>query len=361
MSRNIPSNINIPFLTGKMKMLYMDVIASLGQLPLEQRGYIFGFDGEEDYKWITGVAEYIIFEYIKYSFDYDDPEYPLNHFVEQENDCDRMLQSRIMQYVVKHKNREIVDKNVILSPEHKFANTEMDTIEKKLRGHRLTEMNYFEHQNIHDLEVIKSIVERRIVSSKKISNDRFMEMFEQYDEFIESLIERSKNSDEDMVFASIALFTLEWHYPIEMLYYLSCIMEEEKIQTIDKSNLVLICGPIDVESMFCGWVSTDSRMVKERLQILHYLFGKETGDFEREIMVDLIKEIITLGALYKEVVSTNDGGLYKDWFRKESTVEDWASFLKLYDIFSIWERKEWTRTRIQNMRYLFDLILAPKL
>ena len=73
------------------------------------------------------------------------------------------------------------------------------------------------------------------------------------------------------------------------------------------------------------------------------------------------KEIITLGALYKEVVSTNDGGLYKDWFRKESTVEDWASFLKLYDIFSIWERKEWTRTRIQNMRYLFDLILAPKL
>ena len=121
MSRNIPSNINIPFLTGKMKMLYMDVIASLGQLPLEQRGYIFGFDGEEDYKWRTGVAEYIIFEYIKYSFDYDDPEYPLNHFVEQENDCDRMLQSRIMQYVVKHKNREIVDKNVILSPEHKLC------------------------------------------------------------------------------------------------------------------------------------------------------------------------------------------------------------------------------------------------
>ena len=53
-----------PELTDKMQMLYMDIIASLGQLPLEQRGFIFGFDGEEDYDWIHAVACYIILEFI---------------------------------------------------------------------------------------------------------------------------------------------------------------------------------------------------------------------------------------------------------------------------------------------------------
>jgi hypothetical protein len=51
---------------------------------------------------------------------------------------------------------------------------------------------------------------------------------------------------------------------------------------------------------------------------------------------------------------------YKEWFRKESSMADWASFLNYYDIFSIWQKKEWTRARIQNMRYLFDLVLLPK-
>ena len=35
-------------LTPKMKMLFMDIIASLGQLPKEIKGYIFGYEGEED-------------------------------------------------------------------------------------------------------------------------------------------------------------------------------------------------------------------------------------------------------------------------------------------------------------------------
>lgn len=59
-------------------------------------------------------------------------------------------------------------------------------------------------------------------------------MFEQYDKLVESLIERSKLSDKDMVFASLALFTLEWHYPLEMFYELSCLMEEEEIDSVDQ-------------------------------------------------------------------------------------------------------------------------------
>ena len=350
-----------PELTDKMQMLYMDIIASLGQLPLEQRGFIFGFDGEEDYDWIHAVACYIILEFIKYSYDYADPEYSLRHFLKNnDDDSERMLQSRTMQYVLRHKKREIEIKGGSISREHKFANIEMDTIDKKLKGHRLTEMNFFENQIIHDLELIKSIVERRIVSSKKVSNKHFQEIFEQYDEFVECLIERSKRSDEDMVFASLALFTFEWHYPIETFYELACIMEEEGLDTVDQDSLILTCGFVDLESSFGGWYTTDSRMVKERLLILPYLFGKKTDDIRRRTMKELIKEILVLVVQYTELMGADDGGTYKDWFRKESSMEDWASFFRFYDIFAIWQRKEWTRTRIQNVRYLFNLTLTPK-
>lgn len=350
-----------PEMTEKMNMLLMDIIAALGQLPVEQRGYIFGFEGEEDMDWVLAVAEFIALEFIKYSFDYSDPEYPLRHFFENVNDdSERMTQSRTMKYVLKYKKREIERKGDDLPANHKFADLDMDTIDKRLKGRRLTEMNYYEHQNIHDLELIKAIVERRIVSSKKVSNAHFQEMFEQYDKLVESLIERSKLSDKDMVFASLALFTLEWHYPLEMFYELSCLMEEEEIDSVDQDSLILTCCSVSIESRFGGWYSTDSRMVKERMMILPYLFGKKTRDFERETMKSLIKEILVVIVQFTELMGANDGGTYKDWFRKESSIEDWASFFRFYDIFAICQKKEWTRKRIQNVRYLFDMTLLEK-
>ena len=72
---------NFPELTDKMEYLFTDIIGSLGQLPIEQRGYLFGYEDEEDIEWIMGMACYITMEYIKYAFDYDDPTYSLRHFL----------------------------------------------------------------------------------------------------------------------------------------------------------------------------------------------------------------------------------------------------------------------------------------
>ena len=344
--------------TPNMEYLYEDMIASLGQLPKEMRGFLFGVDGEEDFDWIVTVADYIILEYIKYSFDYDDPEYPLKHFIDYLDDSERMMQSRIIQYAMKYKQRQLKEIGGA-PPGHKFANLSMDTMEARKKGHRLTEMNFFEHQNIHDLEIVKAIVERRITSAKKISNERFREIFEQYDKWVLGLKERSENSDEDTVFSSISFFTLEWHYAIEMMYYLSCLMEEEGLDNLDREDLVLICGDVSIESIFGGWFSTNSRMVKERFFVLDYLFRPGVDEFNREVMRHMIKEIIALGVRYKEIIGA-DEVLYRDWFREHSDKTDWASFLRYYNIFAIWQEKEWTNKRIKNMRKLFDLVLRPK-
>ncbi len=352
-----------PSLTDKMEYLLNDIIASLGQLPVEQRVFLFGPPDEEDMEWVLGTACYITMEYIKYAFDYDDPEYSLRHFRKGKNDTDdeRMRQSRVVEYVLKYKKRELDLLGVELPPDHKFANVSMDDIESKLKGHRLTEMDYFEQQNIHDLDIIKAIVQNRIGSAKKISNVRFQEIFAQYDAFIEDINAKSKYSDKDMVFFSIALFTLEWHYPIELFYNIACIMEEDDIQEINQSDLVLLSGNVEVESMYYGWVSTQSRMIKERLFISDLLFNRETPLVVKDGLLSLIKEIIALAVHYKESLHSKGEMKYIDWFRTESSISDWASFFRYYDVFSIWKKKEWTPKRIQNMRKLFQLTSLEKL
>ncbi len=348
-----------PEMTDKMQDLYMDIVEALRQMPPERKVFIFGIDEDEDLDWIMAVANYITLEFIKYSYDYNDPVYPLRHFLDNNDDSERMLQSRIVKYVLKYKKKEL-ERAPNLPPYHKYSDIDMDNMEQKLKGYRFTEMNYFEHQNIHDLEIIKAIVEKRIVSSKKVSNQHFEEMFEQYDKMVEELMKWSLRSDHDMVFTSLALFTLEWKFAIETLYHIAWLMEDKGIKTIDQSTLILICGGVMIESQFGDSVITDSSMVMERLYVLDFLFDNKNKWPYKQSLIDLIKEILVIGVRFREAVETEDGEPYKEWFRKESTEEDWASFFRYYNIFSIWQKKEWTRKRIQNMRVLYDLIIRPK-
>ena len=94
-------------MTDKMNMLFSDIITSLLQLPDEIRYFLFDDGDGPDIEWVVGIAGYITLEYIKYAYDSQDPEFPLNHFFDSSDDSERMMQSRIMQYVVKHKRQEI--------------------------------------------------------------------------------------------------------------------------------------------------------------------------------------------------------------------------------------------------------------
>ena len=348
-------------MTPKMQELYMDIMASLGQLPEEIKSYIFGIDEEEDMDWVLLVTNYIIMEYIKYSYDFDDPEYSLRHFLKDSDnyDSERMLHYRIMQYVLKYKKREMdMHPGVI---EGKYMNLDMDNIKQKLDGYRLTEMNFYEHESLYKVELFRIITEKRVTSAKKIPNKRFIEMFEEYDKLVEDLIERSKKSDYDMVFASIAFFTLEWRYGIETYYYVACIMEELKTKEFDRDVLVLLCGGLELESRFGGWAKTDRGLIKERFFFIDYFFNENVHLFNKDTLFDMIREIICLGVRYKEGITSIDGDLYKEWFRKESGISDWASFFRYYNIFDIWEKKEWTNARIRNMRHILDTMIIPKI
>ena len=67
-----------------------------------------------------------------------------------------------------------------------------------------------------------------------------------------------------------------------------------------------------------------------------------------------LQEYIFLKAQMMQNYCADAEKLYylKDWFTEETTISDWADFLREYDIFSVHQKKEWTNKRIKIVREL---------
>ena len=360
--------MGIELLTPKMNQLYYDVVASLGQLPPEQKEFIFGKPGEENMDLVKIVADYITFEYIKYSYDSCDEKHSVRYYIgDKYSDSERGIQTRNRERMVKYKQKEIERyKELYSGQEDRFK--DMSIMKNRMKGHEITRMNYLEQNIFHDISVLEKIVTGSISDSDSVKEADFCELFGKYDDKVKKLMADSQKSDEDMVFSSLALFTLEWCFGIETVYNLACMMEEDNVQEIDFNKLIMLCGRIEVESRFGSWVHTDSRMVRERILFLPYLYLCEDENAmarldeaeENEEVFDKVREILVLVEYYKSLYETESGELYKEWFKKESNIHDWASFMRYYNVFVIWEEKEWPQhKRIKNMRKIFKGMTAP--
>ena len=121
-------------MTKKMEQIYESLVRSLLTLPLSQNLYVFGGPEELDPYFIDLVVSYVIFEYIKYAFDMNAKEYPLRHFLIEKTDDERMLQSRILKYVLKYKKKEIKKLHIHLPKDHKYSEVDMRTIARRLES-----------------------------------------------------------------------------------------------------------------------------------------------------------------------------------------------------------------------------------
>lgn len=329
--------------------------------------YLFANDYPVDFDDITDA---IMVELIKYAFNKSEENHPLQHFLDKDDElmyeCERMKHSRLIKYIQKYRDLEY--KRLIklgLDPK-KLSDLQAKSMEdmlEKLEGHEITDMNFFEAENIHDLKIIKSIVERRIVSTKKISNNEFIEMCDEYDAWVERLIERSKKSAEDMVFCSLAFFTFEWKFAFETLYLIADIMAEKDVKEIDPLTLIGLCAFLVIPSSLGYRVSANSRMVKERQWLIPELVVDGEISFMSELWAlrENFVEKVALAADFKEgIVNKKTGKNFRDTFIETTSMEDWASFLEDYNVFEAYHKKEWTNKKIRNMRQLYDIILEPK-
>jgi len=350
--------------TSRMKYMWEDVMGSVFNcFPKDFIDFIFS-DG---FIPIYNFSEYLLLELIKYSYDVHDTKYPLRHFIDYDakgDNSERMTYTRVLKYVQKYRDREYqihinsASENIKDSLKELLP-PDMSSIEGRLEGHKITAMNFFEQTTIRDIRIIKSIVEQRIFSTKKVSNNDFIDMFKEYDEWMQRLIDNSKKDSESLVFSAIAVFTIEWKFSIELLYSMAVYMEEKGIDEVDKYTLLILCGNPKFQSRIGTSVDTTSRMIKMRQLIAPYFIVKDELDAEHLYHREQYVESLALFVFIKENTCT-EGGLYKDWFSENTGLEDWASFFEEYDVFEIWHKKEWTNKRIRLMRKLLSDVAYRK-
>ena len=344
-------------MTEKMIMMWHDLMGSMVHSIDENLVKFALFD---DLSLITAESfiEHMLLEFCKHAYHEKAPKHPLRYYLPYDfaDNKERMVYSRTMKYTQQYKDynyrvMEIAGQHPEMFPELKAK--PMDTISDRKEGYELSEMDFFEANTIHDLGIVKSIAENRIYSSKKVSNTRFEELFGEYDDWVQELIERSKRSDEDMVFASIAFFTFEWKYAIEYYYILSGHMIENSIESIDFYTTWLFTGTYHYDSMIGINVGVDSRMIKDRIDLIPVFYNVYTAPYTMELLKRKFIETQTIKALMMDLPCT-EGGKYVDWFTNNVAMKDIASFFRDYDVFQIWHKKSFDNIKIKMLRYVLE-------
>ena len=341
-----------------MIQMWKDLMATMFSC-IDEKLVDFVFVGG-GYRLLTpeSFIEHMLLEFCKYSYYKKAPKHPLRYYIPYDftDNNDRMTYSRTFKYIQKYKDRNYSTLEKLSEDPEKYSVLKakpMNTISERIEGYEISEMDFFEANTIHDMELVKAIAENRIYSTKKTSNTRFIEMFATYDEWVNELIESSKKSDEDMVFASIAFFTFEWKYAIEFYYHLTEYMIEFNVETFDFYTTHLMTGTFQFESLFGGTIRTDSRFIKDRIGLIPVFFYEELDPITMDLHKRKYLELLTLQAVLKEM-DCNEGGKYIDWFSNNTDITDLASFFRDYDVFQIWRPKSFDNKTIRTMRYVLE-------
>lgn len=283
------------------------------------------------------------------------------------NDDDdlRMRDSRSMKYAQHYRKlqydhvMDITDKSI-----SELLPDEVISMNGKLEGHKITEMQYFELKTMAEIPLLKAIVSKRVCNVKSISNDTFLDYMNGYDELVNSLIKRIDGDDEDIIFATIALYTLEWKYQIELFY--NCAVEAEKlnVKEVPKDRIAALCSELSmpVPPDFTQILHTESRFVLHRLELVHNIY-EDTDELWEEIKDKLWQYFIAKYYIEREIVHKWS---MPEYFVTHISRDKWADFFREhYDLRKIYKPKEWNNKRIRYVRKLYNTMIkdmpTPKL
>lgn len=311
---------------------------------------------------IQEFIDEIIMELIRYSFDlYQEKNSIRGHLLEKGmlDDSQKAAYGRAFKYAQKYRdleaNRRIGD-GIPLSEEMEaeLRGVKMKNMEQKKAGHQLNSMQFFELTQLQNVRILKSFVEHRLENTHKVSHGAFREMFSEYDAFLEGLKPQDSMSSEEYVFNNLAFWVLEWKYPLLFFYDIAVYMEENEIDDLEAIKLCRLCGDCNMYYKY-GTAGTHSRFIKKRSEMIPKVLcekGKETDDIDYDTFT--LEQYLTIKTLLLQryMYDTEAGLLLKDWFFQNTTPDDWTSFLKEYDLFSILKKKEWTDSRVNTVKQL---------
>ena len=304
---------------------------------------------------IAAFRNHLVFEFIKAAFAASEPKSSLRAYRRGSNsDSDdvRMRDSRQIEYAQYYRtaqNSHITE----LTGRHvsELQPPEMGDISDKLSGYSLTRMQYFELETMSRLSLLKAIISKRISNVKKVSNSQFRAYMEEYEKEVSKLLKQLDHR-ETLVFATIALFTLEWKYSIELFYTCAVQAEKWKCKEIPTHRVATLCAELAVPLApdFSRNVYAESRYIKDRQSLVPAIYdGSDWFHYE-----GTIGSYLTMSYISRRVFLHN-GKPLSEFFMQTTTAEEWAEFISThYDLRDVIQKKEWTNSRIRYVRMLYE-------
>lgn len=269
-----------------------------------------------------------------------------------EKDDLRMRYVRSLAYAQHYRNLEFERKKGLNNSElDELRGDDMSSMENKIEGHRITNMQYFELQTMTEQPLLKSIINKRICDVKKISNSVFMDYMKEYDMLISYLINQFENDDEDVIFATIALFTLEWKYNVELFYNCAVEAEKNKNEEVPTSKLGLLCADLVMPTTQDQFIHTQSRFIFHRLKLIPFVYSDSYVPWAK--IEDKLWRYLSV-QYYIDTAQIDNCSMSR-FFVDNFSRKDWADFIKEhYDLRKIYRHKEWTNKRIRYVRKLYN-------
>lgn len=306
---------------------------------------------------IEDLRDCIIMSILKDAYFLTEPKQSLRASRGTDADDVRMRDSRNMAYAQHYRDLQfahVKERADIEIPG--LLPADVKSMDGKLSGHKLTRMQYFELNTLADHPLLKAIVSKRICDVKKISNAVFLEYMRDYDKLVGQLIEMLDGTDEDVIFATVALFTLEWKYNVELFY--ACAVNAEKTRTkeVPLQRLSTLCAELSMPlPPYCTQIlHTESRFILHRTKLVPSLYSSSESDWG-EVQDKLWHYLSARYYITTEIVRKWD---MPEFFARYTTRAQWAQFFREhYNLRKLYTPKEWNNSRIRYVRKIYSVMI----
>lgn len=349
-------------LNDKMKT----IAESIGEviihtLPVEYQ--LFVFEGKITLEDIIGQ---VLVECSKYAYDKTAEKHSLNFYLKNIEttvgleDSERMTHKRTIDYI--QERRTIEYEYFLNRGVHRegLKVQNMNNIEDRLAGHNINSFQFWEINNVHNMQLVKAIIDKRI-SKKNFKNDRFIAYAADYDSTFIKFSQEWNSNDKNVLFDFLTLFTLEWKYSFDFFYELATEMVRCNVNRIPdmERRIAAFCGNPVINSLLLqiaprlvgGTIRMDSRMLVARRKFIHDIVTVPEEEFEKDLS-RFWESLVIVASILKNMIYRNTP--IREWFIQNSTPDDWATVFRDYDIYQVFiPDKDWTDKK--KIRYVKDM------
>ena len=329
-------------------------------LPVEYQ--LFVFEGKIT---LEDIISQVLVECSKYAYDNTAEKHSLNYYLKNVDMIDteeskRMIFKRTMDYIQERRTIQyetFLNRGVSLDG---LKAPNMNNIEDRLAGHSLNYFQFWEINNVHNMQLVKAIVERRI-SKKNFTNDMFRDYATEYDITFVQLLKEWNSGNENVLFDFLAMFTLEWKYSFNFFYELANEMVRCNVSEIPdvKRRIGAFCGNPAINSLLLqidprlvgGTIHMDSRMLVSRRKFVHDIVTVPEEAFEKNL-TRFLESLVIVASILKNMTYRNTP--IREWFIQNTTPDDWTTVFRDYDIYQVFmPAKDWTDKK--KIRYIKDI------